>query len=855
MRILKRNLAFVLVMAMAIGMMVTANAANVEDYRDANDIKFTEAVDVLTALGILEGEDGTFHPERTLTREEGAKIITYLMLGGDAADNLSTSVAPFADVAAGRWSAGYIAYCVSQGIVGGYGNGNFGPTDTLTGTQFAKMLLVALGYGVNGEYTGANWEIETNKQALTAGIYEGNLGVNFSNGVKREEAAQYAFNTLAKVMQVKYSDVFGAYYSGNIFDGKIEEDDEYLWTLGYNLYNLRSSDVSEGDDFGRDCHQWKANSKTITGNYHDDADAVYTDSVKSSKIYADLGLTNRITADVVVDGEDGGTFVLAKNGDDGDEKTENIAGANIGKGVVVEAYLTNNKDGDVEDVKLVVIHTYLAQVTDVNADDEEVTVDVLTGDALTSDTYETTAEYEEDDYVLITYANDEIQSMKPVNTVEGALNSTSKNFVRFDGEQRNKAKLNAIGDANVDMDNVALDTDNEYTLMVDDYGYALGLVLVEESEDTAGYVYVNSIQGRNNNLLNSNAAVAEVRYLDGKGTEVLSLETAKKTVDGEKVNCFRLNGLDKNETIEVDGHTLTAVENNWVKVADIADDDALDVNGFFAYSVNSNDELVLKIIDKDDVKVKTGKVTFDAETTGTIGDTTVRFNSRSIVHVIDPDDNIKTYTGYKNISVKDKDTKTSEVLYIETADNSGIVKEAYVLSDAKIGGNNDIFVLFRNKANDVEVINNDTVEVKLYSTDAKGQTYRMDTADYDVMRGNAGIYVITLNADDEISDVQTIAAYDAEEDITYFASETVTADGDRDGFATTDGHIFADEYTILNNDPDNGIKTAGATALKAATETKTASVVSFIENKDGEVVFVVIERDPTNIVVEPTPGE
>ena len=97
MRILKRNLAFVLVMAMAIGMMVTANAANVEDYRDANDIKFTEAVDVLTALGVLEGEDGTFHPERVLTREEGAKIITYLMLGDDAADSLNTSVAPFAD--------------------------------------------------------------------------------------------------------------------------------------------------------------------------------------------------------------------------------------------------------------------------------------------------------------------------------------------------------------------------------------------------------------------------------------------------------------------------------------------------------------------------------------------------------------------------------------------------------------------------------------------------------------------------------------------------------------------------------------------------------------------------------------
>ena len=140
MKLLKRNLAFVLTLAMVLGLMVSASAMNIKDYSDYNEITHLEAIDLLTSLGILEGTDGKFNPQDVLTREQGAKIIAYLMLGKEGAEALSTSVAPFKDVASGRWSAGFIAYCASQGIIGGYGNGNFGPTDTLTGNQFAKML-------------------------------------------------------------------------------------------------------------------------------------------------------------------------------------------------------------------------------------------------------------------------------------------------------------------------------------------------------------------------------------------------------------------------------------------------------------------------------------------------------------------------------------------------------------------------------------------------------------------------------------------------------------------------------------------------------------------------------------------
>ena len=68
-----------------------------------------------------------------------------MMLGKADADSLRCTKAPFDDVAADRWSAGYIAFCVEQGIIDGMTETTFEPTGTLTGFQWAKMLLCAVG--------------------------------------------------------------------------------------------------------------------------------------------------------------------------------------------------------------------------------------------------------------------------------------------------------------------------------------------------------------------------------------------------------------------------------------------------------------------------------------------------------------------------------------------------------------------------------------------------------------------------------------------------------------------------------------------------------------------------------------
>ena len=204
---MKKLLALVLALVMTLGLATVGTSAA---FSDADSIKYKEAVDVMSAIGVIAGMDnGAFNPAGTLTREQGAKIISYMLLGGKTAgDALTASSAPFSDVAADRWSAGAIQYCVSQGIINGVGDNKFNPTGELTGYAFAKMLLTALGYDSKIEgLVGNNWQVNTAKLLQSTGLAAGVDIFVGSNAVSREVAAQMGLNTLKGTM---------VYYTGAV---------------------------------------------------------------------------------------------------------------------------------------------------------------------------------------------------------------------------------------------------------------------------------------------------------------------------------------------------------------------------------------------------------------------------------------------------------------------------------------------------------------------------------------------------------------------------------------------------------------------------------------------------------------
>ena len=145
---MKKFLSMVLALAMAMSLVTfAAPAAGAKDFTDNSSIQYKEAVDVISAIQIMDGyADSSFNPSGTLTRGAAAKIICNMILGPTTASALPTSGAPFPDVPAGSTFAGYIAYCADHDIISGYADGNFRPADSLSGYAFLKMLLCALGY-------------------------------------------------------------------------------------------------------------------------------------------------------------------------------------------------------------------------------------------------------------------------------------------------------------------------------------------------------------------------------------------------------------------------------------------------------------------------------------------------------------------------------------------------------------------------------------------------------------------------------------------------------------------------------------------------------------------------------------
>ena len=243
---MKKLLALVLALVMTLGLAtVGANAAT---YSDAADISLDEAVDVMSALKVFDGMDGAFNPKGNLTREMGAKIIASMIIGRTAADALANQATQFTDVAADRWSAGPIAFCASEGIIGGMNAEGtiFAPEATLTGYQFAKMCLVALGYDakLEGLY-GETFTINTAKLALSAGLLSSLDDVTMSQPLTREQAAQMALNTEQGTM-VEYKGGVSVSGDGNLSVTVAADRNAVARTTGNNYNRVAGGINTEG---------------------------------------------------------------------------------------------------------------------------------------------------------------------------------------------------------------------------------------------------------------------------------------------------------------------------------------------------------------------------------------------------------------------------------------------------------------------------------------------------------------------------------------------------------------------------------------------------------------------------------
>lgn len=208
MRNLKKILALALALVMSMSLMATANA-----FTDDDSITDTyeTAVTVLSGLQVFQGyDDGSFLPQGAITRAEVAAII-YRIVTGDVADTqvgIYADYNKFDDVASTSWYAGYVNFCANAEYIKGYDARTFGPNDPVTGYQALAMILRALGYDKNGEFTGTNWTIQTaavgEQRGITKNITAGTLNVPAT----REVVAEILFRAIL-VPTVSYTPAFG----------------------------------------------------------------------------------------------------------------------------------------------------------------------------------------------------------------------------------------------------------------------------------------------------------------------------------------------------------------------------------------------------------------------------------------------------------------------------------------------------------------------------------------------------------------------------------------------------------------------------------------------------------------------
>ena len=102
----------------------------------AEDTWYYDAVRFVNEQGLMNGySDGRFGPNDTLSRAQLAQIL-FNREGRPGVNYLLQ----FGDVPGEAWYTEAVRWATSQGIVGGYGNGMFGPNDAITREQLAVML-------------------------------------------------------------------------------------------------------------------------------------------------------------------------------------------------------------------------------------------------------------------------------------------------------------------------------------------------------------------------------------------------------------------------------------------------------------------------------------------------------------------------------------------------------------------------------------------------------------------------------------------------------------------------------------------------------------------------------------------
>ena len=850
-----------LVLALVMTMSLVTVSAGAKDFTDGSKINYKEAVDVMSAVKVIDGyAEGDFRPSATLTRGAAAKIICNLILGPTTASALVADAAPYKDVPTNHTFAGYIAYCQKEGIISGYADGTFRPAASLTGYAFMKMLLGALGYDAEVEqYTGANWSINVAKRAMNIGLKDGLIGdFNGVKAVTREEACLYAFNTLQATM-VEYSAKTSVSTNGTTVviagseakdvvntgktDSNIDKDGKMQFAEKY-FEDLKLDKTS--DDFGRPANKWNVKKEEV-GTYANTPDATFTKKVTKADVYNAIGKTvyddlkdGDATLTTYFDGD--GTKVKAADVDSTWANKNDTGKVNsTGNGDLTEIYVDDDNN-----VTIVTIRTYVFQAaTDYDAKKESVNLtqdgskaDNLTNAAKTIVLNDRTVEAEDyavvkdlkaDDYVLVTAVKN--GSGYDVKSVEKAEVKT----VEVSGYKLNDSvdaasttyKYNANADS---IKGTSYNVGKQATLVLDKYGY---IIAVEESVVLSDYVYIEKFGSTSS--LNAKA-LANAIFADGTDAEITVKEVLgvknKTTIANYGTSMAGWYTYSKNTANE---YTLYAIESKYNQKADSfsGKDTVVSENGKVnpikgtLNGVLANDDTVILVSDKDDdITVYTGVKNFP-------GVKLTSASSKATVSAV-----VKTSNGYASLVYIDVDgsatitgDKNSNLVYVVEYDGKYVTKDnetfyKYTVLDGedevKIEADNQIQNITGSVygvANYLTKSGDRYTDFQLVKQDKDVVVYGTGSSDIKQSAGTlvlgADKFVVASDAKITLVTTKGAAVLNKDADADYEVSANMTAKELVDALATANTYTYT--YAGKTTDSDNEVLKELYVTVTAAT--------------------------------------
>jgi len=809
---MKKFLSVALALAMTLSLVVVG--ASAKDFTDNSKINYKEAVDVVSAVKIIDGyTDGSFNPTATLTRGAAAKIICNMILGPTVANALGVSTAPFKDVATSNVFAGYIAYCAKQGIINGYADKTFKPAGTVTGYQFLKMLLGALGYDGKIEgFSGSNWEVNVAKLATNIGLYDGNSKFVGTAAMTREEACQYAFNTLKSTMveyankgsEITINGVTISQGASKATDVTIKKDlatiDGTVNTEGTvqfaeQYFKALSLTASASDNFKRPAHTWTYGNTTV-GMYKTAPVVTYNNGASAATVAKDLAgytLNGKKVNNVDTYGSASKTVLTSSvytNGATGElavaaNKTSTIAAAiagATGTGLPVEIYANSSN----EITKIVVVQYTVGTVTGVTTNTTGTTYTITPATNISisgvdyvdnssnTDTIVLNGKVAKGDIVTYAVAGG-VTYVYPTTMVSGAqtAKSTSDETVTVGG----KTYSVATGVTGVDMANFANSTKTA-NYYLDQFG---NVVTTTASASYTDYAYVVGAYGYVTGSVNGYTPAAQVKVALADGsvkTYTLKLTAVTAAAAGTGYTTFN-SGVATAYTAVAGDYVIDGSKMVVYKAADKKDSTNLTAQvaalegKTFGYGLTDT-TISMNTLNAASTSMTSGSVYFDTAA-GDVKNTTVNLagenhetilcNSSTVFVVYNTSaDTAKVYTGASSLPTTAL-TGTKSVVLSASSANVGIAKVVYLSTATAVAAETTSYAYINAGSYTEQIVNGATQYV--YTGVKADGTKQALTSTTKLNEAKSGVYA--YNTDNTINTTAKCAEGDTGIQNTYYA--------------------------------------------------------------------------------------